>query len=181
MNRQPWSLGSTASLNFHYPTSPLRGQPTLEASPGFAAVARALSNRRSRVLSTLMSSARGQAEIRCTRNGICERTGSKLQRRKSFRRETTRAIDRADFTGSSCSHTMIGFHPASRSLASVSASLEALIFIFFDQYSTFVFGIPKWSGHACQKHPWTKTATRAGRNTMSARRLNSASGRALTR
>jgi hypothetical protein len=76
----------------------------------------------------------------------------------------------AALLGSSCSHTRTTRQPASRKRSSVSSSRLRFVSILFRQNSAFAFGQVACCGHPCQKHPSTKTATRARGKTMSARR-----------
>jgi hypothetical protein len=74
-------------------------------------------------------------------------------------------------TMSSCSHTRTTTQPADRSLASESWSRALFRKSFSFQYQLFTFGTrATCSGHPCQKHPSTKTATFVGPKTTSTRR-----------
>jgi hypothetical protein len=81
------------------------------------------------------------------------------------------SISRAARSGSSCDHTRYTAHPERASRASVSRSRRRLPLIFRRHQEACTFGQVACSGQACQKHPSTKTATRAEENTRSARRL----------
>lgn len=85
------------------------------------------------------------------------------------RSRTTTATNWADTKASSCSHTRSVVHPCSTSRASTSWSRSTFRSSFGPQYAVFAFGLFPWEGHLCQKHPSTKTATRARVNTTSGR------------
>ena len=87
-----------------------------------------------------------------------------------IRRERTVAATRAAAcAGAWCSQTRGVTQPAAARRSSVSRSRAWLRSTFSDQYPGFdVVGRRPWSGQPCQKQPSMKTATLAGRKTMSA-------------
>ena len=93
---------------------------------------------------------------------------------------TRRWIRAATCPTSSCSHILTTSQPARRNLAVVSASRRRVASSFAAHHPEFVFGMCPCSGQECQKHPSTNTATLEGRNTTSALRGRSLSGRAST-
>jgi hypothetical protein len=102
--------------------------------------------------------------------------------RSPRRRRTTRSIRPAACTGSSCSQTLIACQFSATSARSVSASRFWLPAIFALHHDRLDLGSVPCSGQPCQKHPSTKTATRALENTRSARRRRRAgSGATSTR
>ena len=95
---------------------------------------------------------------------------------------TAAATRLAADSGSSCSHTRMTVQPASANRASVSRSRVAFLSSFSRHHSALARGQLQCSGHACQKHESTITATRAAANSKSARRRTPGSGsRASTR
>jgi hypothetical protein len=83
------------------------------------------------------------------------------------RSRTTRA---ASFPGaSSCAHIRSTFHPSRRSSRLTVLSRWRFRCNLASQYVLFDRGRRKHRGHACQKHPSTKTATRSLLNTKSGR------------
>ncbi len=97
--------------------------------------------------------------------------GTGRGRRGGFRRACTTPCTRsAAARGSSCSHTRTTCHPAAASAASVSRSRAVMLASFTRHQSALAFGRWTCTGQECQKQPSTKTATRAPRNTRSARR-----------
>lgn len=70
-----------------------------------------------------------------------------------------------------CSHTRTTLHPAVRRSASVCLSRATFRASLSAHQAAFAFGLVACSGHECQKHPSTKTATFARGNTTSALRL----------
>jgi hypothetical protein len=79
------------------------------------------------------------------------------------------AICSAIVSGSSCSHTRMGIQPPSVSAWSSAWSRARFRSNLAFQKSTLVRGIVAWTGHRCQKHPSTNTATRDGPKTISGR------------
>lgn len=96
------------------------------------------------------------------------------------RRRTALATTAATSLGSRCSHARNTNHPACLSVRFVSKSRRRLASIFSRQNWAFAFGQVACRGQPCQKHPSTNTATRARRNTMSARRGQLGNGFAST-
>lgn len=91
------------------------------------------------------------------------------------RDRTAVSITCAARLGSSCSHTRITLHPDPRKAASSRRSRLTFRSNLARQYSALALGLVECSGHRCQKHPSTKTATRAGPNMRSGRTLRPAS------
>ena len=75
----------------------------------------------------------------------------------------------AAVVASSCSQIRITVQPASASAVSVARSRSTLASSFWRHQPALVLGEDPCSGHRCQKHPSTKTATRTRVNTMSGR------------
>lgn len=69
--------------------------------------------------------------------------------------------------GESCSQARITVQPASRSAESWRRSRATLASNLASHHVTLRRGGRKWSGHLCQKHPSTNTATLRVLNTMS--------------
>src|SRR5699024_10288056 len=84
-------------------------------------------------------------------------------------------------TGSSCSQNLSTAQPPRRSLRSVSRSRSTFFRSFSVHHSFRVPGVVAWSGHACQKQPSTKTASRARVKTTSPRRRGIPGSRWSTR
>lgn len=66
------------------------------------------------------------------------------------------------------SHRRTTDHPAPVKSPVVDRSRARLASIFFRHHAAFAFGQVPWSGHPCQKHRSTSTASRAATDTMSA-------------
>lgn len=86
-----------------------------------------------------------------------------------FVARTAIAMRSAAKCGSSCSQTRTTFQPAAFSDASTRWSRARLASILCRQNLLLFFGQVACSGHPCQKHPSTYTATRALKNAKSAR------------
>lgn len=82
--------------------------------------------------------------------------------------------------GSSCSQIRSTDHPAASSIASVLRSRSRFASSLAPQNSAFFFGRVPCSGHACQKHPSTKTASFPRGKTRSAVRRMAGIGRVDT-
>lgn len=88
---------------------------------------------------------------------------------------------RAADSGSSCSQTRMTLHPALPRRASVSRSRLTFAASLSLHHAAFDLGAEPCSGQPCQKHPSTKTATRARVKTRSARRRSPGIGWQSTR
>ena len=90
---------------------------------------------------------------------------------------TASAMRLAIVFGFSCSHARITSHPLHSSKLLVCRSRYAFAEIFLVHQLAFRLGACQCSGHWCQKQPSINTAVFADRNTISALRDRSASGR----
>ena len=79
------------------------------------------------------------------------------------------AIRSAASNTSSCSQIRMTRQPEARSASSLRASRTVFADSFSRHQARFAAGSVPWSGHECQKHPSTNTATRRRVNTMSGR------------
>jgi hypothetical protein len=85
------------------------------------------------------------------------------------RRFRTRTSTRsATSSGSSCSHARTTAQPAASSASLFLRSRAAVRASFSRHHHLFALGVVPCSGQECQKHPSTKTATRAAGKTASA-------------
>lgn len=84
-------------------------------------------------------------------------------------------------SGASCSQTRTTFHPSSARCVSVSRSRSTFRASFAVHHSALFLGSVLCSGHACQKHPSTNTATCCRGKRRSARLRGSPGSAASTR
>jgi hypothetical protein len=106
---------------------------------------------------------------------------SNYPERSAPRDRSTDSTRSAASIGGSCSQIRTTDQPLAARCASVCLSRSILRRSFAAHQESFRLGQVPCSGHPCQKHPSTKTATFFAVNNRSARRLGSPGNGALTR